>query len=113
MTDQPTSHHPPDALDDLVANLLACEGVLSQVISHMVQFEASGHSVPDAAPIPEVAHSLIRSVVGPLAHDHSKRDIKTAAKIVIQVTDAIAREIHIVDPAWIDEINGGGDPRSN
>jgi hypothetical protein len=98
MTDQVASSQLPDALDDLVTELLACGAVLSQIISHMVRFQASGRAAPDAAPIPEVAHSLIRGVLGDVRKRHSKRDIKVAARIVKEATDAIGEEIFFVGP---------------
>jgi len=55
MTEPIDSFQPPDALDELVEQLLECGAVLSQIISHMVRFQAGGRAAPDAAPIPEVA----------------------------------------------------------
>jgi hypothetical protein len=98
MTDHVDSSPPPDALDDLTTQLLECGGVLSQIISHMVQFQAAGRSAPDAAPIPEIAHSLIRGVLGGVGKRHSKRDIKVAAAIVKQATASISNEIYFVGP---------------
>ena len=98
MNDHDASSHPPDALDELVTELLECGGVLSQVIGHMVRFQAAGRSNPDAAPIPEVAHSLIRSVLRDVGKRHSKRDIKVAAAIVKQATASICDEIYCVEP---------------
>jgi len=92
------SSQPPDALDELVTELLECGAVLSQIISHMVQFQAAGRAVPDAAPIPEVAHSLIRGVLRGVGKRHSKRDIKVAASIVKQATASIGDEIYLVEP---------------
>ncbi|MDQ6776870.1 MAG: hypothetical protein M3071_11800 [Actinomycetota bacterium] len=98
MSDHIDSSPPPDALDQLVTQLLECGGVLSQIISHMVQFQAAGRSAPDAAPIPEVAHSLVRSVLGDVGKRHSKRDINIAAAIVKQATASICAEIYYVGP---------------
>jgi hypothetical protein len=80
--------------------------VLSQIISNMVQFDASGRSDPDAVPIPEAAHSLMRSVIEPTAAKHSKRDVRVAAKIVGQATAAMCEDIFTVDPDWLDAVNG-------
>jgi hypothetical protein len=98
MTDLLHPSPPPDALDDLVTQLLECGAILSQIISHMVQFQAAGRSAPDAAPIPEVAHSLIRGVLGGVGKRHSKRDIRAAATIVKQATASIGNEIYFVGP---------------
>jgi len=104
MTDDTPVRETNDPLDDLVDELLECGAVLSQMISGMVRFEASGRAVPDSAPIPDVAHDLIRSVSIDLRHQHSRRDIKVAAKIVKQVTEAICSDIFIVDPDELDRL---------
>jgi hypothetical protein len=98
MTDQLHSSQPPDAVDELVTQLLECGAVLSQMISHMVKFDAAGLSSPDAAPIPETAHFLIRDVLHDVRKQHSKRDIKVAARIVKQATYAICNDIFYVGP---------------
>src|SRR5579872_674414 len=99
---------PADELDELVAELLGCGAVLSQMISQMVRFEASGRSAPDVAPIPEVAHSLLRDALGDLRKRHSKRDLRVATAIVSEATKRICDDIFMVDPEWIDEILGDG-----
>lgn len=107
MTEHRCSPQPPsDALDELVAHLLAFGGVLSQIIAHMVRFDTSGKAAPDAAPIPDVAHSLISGISGPLSIRHSKRDIRVAAKIVQELTDEICEEIIFVPP----ELTEGAQP---
>ncbi len=78
--------------------LLECGAVLSQLISGMVEFSASGRAAPDAAPIPEIAHSLIRGVLDDVAKRHSKRDIKVAAAIVEEATAAMCNDIFYVGP---------------
>ena len=87
-----------DALDALIAELLDCGGALSQIITGMHEFEASGPSSPDLRPIPEVAHSLIRSVVEDLPKRHSDEAIRASADIVNEITAAICDEIFIVPP---------------
>jgi hypothetical protein len=100
------------ALDDLVTELLGCGAVLSQIISHMVRFEAEGLSTPDTAPIPAVAHGLIRGVLTQVRHSHSRRDLKVAAAIVRQTTEAISENLFVVDAetcrSWIDSEHGDG-----
>jgi hypothetical protein len=98
MTNSLPSSPLPDALDDLTTRLLECGAVLSQLISHMVEFQATGRSAPDAAPIPEIAHSLIRGVLRDVGKQHSKRDIKLAAAIVKQTTASISRDLYYVGP---------------
>jgi hypothetical protein len=98
MTDQSHSAQPPDPLDELTEQLLECGAVLSQLISGMVEHQASGRSAPDAAPIPEVAHSLVFDVLRSVRKGYSKRDIRVAAKIVEAATEAICNDIFIVGP---------------
>ncbi len=82
MADQGDPPKPDAALDELVTRLLECGAVLSQIVGHMVQFEASGRSAPGAAPIPTVAHSLIRSVIAEPTEAHSAAEIGSAALII-------------------------------
>ncbi len=87
MTDHTQSSQPAGPFDELATQLLECGAVLSQVVSHMVQFEASGRSAPDAAPVPEVAHDV---------KQFSKADIVRAAEVVEAATDAIHQNIFFV-----------------
>jgi hypothetical protein len=96
MTQHLDSAGPTDPVDELVTQLLASGAVLSQIISHMVRFQASGRSAPDAAPIPETAHSILRSVLDGVLKRHSRRDIQVAAAIVREATDAIADDVFFV-----------------
>lgn len=89
---------PEDPLDELVIELLACGGALSQLITGMAEFSASGRSAPDAAPIPDIARSLIRDVCRDVTKRHSKRDVKVAAAIVREATDAICNDVFTVNP---------------
>jgi len=89
---------PEDPVDELVIELLACGGALSQMITGMAEFAASGQAAPDAPPIPEVARSLIRDVCAELAKRHPERDVKVAAAIVREATDAICSDIFAVNP---------------
>jgi hypothetical protein len=107
---------PRDGLNDLVTALLGCGGVLSQIISQMVRWEASGQSAPDAAPIPETAHSLICSVLPEVKRKHSSRDLKVAARIINEVTEAISENIFLVplDEAAASTVDGdAGQPGGN
>jgi len=101
MADQGDPPKPDAALDELVTRLLECGAVLSQIVGHMVQFEASGRSAPGAAPIPTVAHSLIRSVIAEPTEAHSAAEIGSAALIIKAVTETISEEIFIVDPSML------------
>lgn len=78
--------------------LLDCGGVLSQIVGRMVEFQAAGRSAPDAAPIPEVAHSLIRGVLDGVGKRHSKRDIRVTATIIAEATEAMCENIFFVGP---------------
>lgn len=98
MTDQdaaPTA----DVLDALVDQLLACAAPISQMMARMHEFEASGLSSPDAPPIFEVAHSLIRSVVDDLTERYADDQIQVASVIVAQATVAICKNIFFVPPS--------------
>jgi hypothetical protein len=98
MTEPLHPAHQADSLDELVTQLLECGGALTQIIAGMVEYQASGRSAPDAAPIPEVAHSLIRGVLSGVQKRHSKRDIRVAAAIVREATDAIVNDVFFVGP---------------
>jgi hypothetical protein len=111
-----TEHTDPaqrkDALDELVTELLECGAVLSQMISGMVQWEAAGLSAPDAAPIPETAHTLVRGVLGDVRRRHSRRDVRVAAAIVKESTAAICENIFFIPveeaESWGTRRNGDG-----
>lgn len=51
---------------------------------------------------PEVAHRLVRSVVGDLRKCHSKRDVAVAARIVHEVCERICNDIFFVSPGHVD-----------
>ena len=76
MTD---THPTPNALDALVAELLDCGGALSQIVDHMHAFGSSGLASPDVPPILEVAHSVIRSVLGEVSERHSEEPLRRPA----------------------------------
>lgn len=110
MRDQHDHSHRPPPLDKLVTELLECGGVLSQIIAGMVRFDAAGLSAPDLAPIPEVAHELILSVLDEVRRTYSKRDIRTAAAMIGLATNAIRDNIFGVDPSWIKAVQDGKEP---
>ena len=96
----------PDALDALIAQLLDCGGVLSQMIGHMQAFDSSGLSSPETRSVLEVAHSVIRSVLGDVSERHSEEEIRVSAELVEQVTAAMCDEIFIFPPAEIRRMRG-------
>ena len=100
MTDQEVAPT-PDLLDVLVDQLLACGAPISQMMAHMHEFEASGLSSPDAPPIFEVAHSLIRSAVDDLTDRYSDDEIRISAEVVAQATIAICENIFVVPQSEI------------
>lgn len=89
MTDSFSRSQATDALDQLVDQLLICGGVLSQIIGHMIQTEAAGRFTPDAAPIPESAHAVIRDAIGDAMRRHQDREINAAARIIDKAAHAI------------------------
>src|SRR5438874_5940392 len=86
MTDHLAQLPPGNALDELVDQLLECGGVLSQIVGHMVRAEASGLSSPDAAPIAEVAHDVIRDAVSEKMARYGAADLTAAARVVKDAT---------------------------
>lgn len=103
MTNHSDSPLPRQPLDVLTTELLEVGASLSQIVGGMIKFEAQHGPVPDAAPIPEVAHFLIRSVLDGVGKHHSKRDIRVAAAIIAESNEAISENIFIVDPKLFDE----------
>lgn len=97
MTEQADPTIADDPLDKLVFELLGVGAVLSQIVSHMIRSEAGGRSVPDAAPIPDVAHAVLRDVLGDLRR-HSARDLTIASAIVGEATEAICDGLFLVNP---------------
>jgi hypothetical protein len=71
------------------------------MMASMHEFEASGLSSPDAPPIFEVGHSLIRSVVDDLTDRYSDDEIRVSSEIVAQVTMAICENVFFVPPSEI------------
>jgi hypothetical protein len=111
MTDHLAPLQPGDGLDQLVDQLLNCSGVLSQIVSHMIEVDAAGFSSPDAAPIPEVAHNVVRDAVGETVCRHPEYDIETAARIIEEATNAVCENVFLVpslDAQW--PPNGQGRP---
>jgi hypothetical protein len=106
MTDQQVAPT-PDLLDVLVDQLLACGAPISQMMASMHEFEASGLSSPDAPPIFEVAHSLIRSAVGDLTDRYSDDELRISAEVVAQATIAICESIFVVPQSEIRLSLGG------
>lgn len=98
MTHSSVPDPPLDPVDELAAQLVEAGAVLSQIISHMVEFQAAGRSAPDAVPIPEMAQSLIRGVLDGVRKAHSKRDIRIAAAIIAESTGAICENVFFVGP---------------
>ena len=101
-----------DELDELTVELLDCGGVLSQIIGHMVRFEAAGRSAPGAASIPAAAHSLARSTLIVLRRRHSRRDLKIAAAIVKEATEAIYEGILLIPFEDFEDLGTDCDPGS-
>ena len=99
MTD-PTKSSPdrPEPLDEVIAELLDCGGVLSQIITAMVEFQAGGRPTPDQAPTPEIAHSVVRGVTIGLTERFSAVDLTTTAAVVHEVTEALCNDLFVVGP---------------
>ena len=108
MTDHLTPHHfSQDPLDRLVAQLLGCGGVLSQLIQGMIDWEAEHPPPPDAVPIPETAHKLVREVLDEVRKRYSRGQVAMAARIVELATELIANNIFTVSPELMNELEAG------
>ena len=92
---------PPDVLDVLVDQLLACGAPISQMMVRMHEFEESGLSSPDAPPAFEVAHSVIRDVIDDFTERYSDDEIRIASEIVAQATVAMCKNIFFVAPSEV------------
>jgi hypothetical protein len=66
-----------------------------------------GRAGPRLAPVPEMAHRLIESVLKEVRRGHWRRDIRVAATIVGQVAQAIAENIFEVSPERFDQLEEG------
>ncbi|HET9104811.1 MAG TPA: hypothetical protein VFN55_15775 [Solirubrobacteraceae bacterium] len=109
MTEPTVETPPPDPLDRLTSSLLGSGAVLSQIVAHMARFQAAGLSNPDAVPIPEAAHAVVKSAITGLGRRHSRRDLRLAARIISEAEKAIADEVFIVDPGWLEATLSDGD----
>jgi hypothetical protein len=90
--------YPQDpTLEELAKQLLEVGAVLSQIVGHMVRAGAAGQASPEAAPIPDLAGSLVAEALADVKPKHSRRDLKVAAAIVGEATDAICENIFTVD----------------
>ena len=96
MADQTSADPPADLGRELAASLLNCGGVLSQIVSHMVRFEAAGRSLPDTAPIPEVAQALVEEQVGTVLPKYSADQIKLSTALIDEITNEICENIYFV-----------------
>lgn len=98
MSDQNNTHPPQDPLDELVDELFGWNWLVTHMISSMLRSEANGHSHPDAPPIPDVAHRLIRDEIEAVCRRHSAQDIEVATTILAEAADAVSENIFIVNP---------------
>ena len=89
---------PATPLDAYVAALLAIHGQLAGVIDHMMAFQASGRSAPDAPPIPVVLAGLLTDILAPLAGDDGRTDLEVAARLLEAASDLIGSELLLVNP---------------
>lgn len=99
----------PHVLDEFIRELLGAGAVLSQIVDQMVRHAAKAGPVPNLAPIPDVAHELLASVLSDLKHRHSRRDLKVAAWILKEATDRICEEVYFVDLDKLDDLGIDGD----
>ena len=80
-----------------VEQLVPLAGQLHQLLAHMEQFEADGHSAPDAPPVPDVLASLLDSILTPLGRRRPD-DLANAADVLQAVAKVVDEELFLVDP---------------
>lgn len=80
-----------------VEELVPLAGQLHLVLAHMEQFQADGHSAPDAPPIADVLAGLLDGVLAPLARERAD-DLAAAAGVLAAVAAAIESELFLVVP---------------
>jgi hypothetical protein len=111
MCDRVERNQPPDPLDHLIDKLMASGGVFSQIIHHMLEFEHSPAGSDELAAVLEVAHSLVRSVMGGVGERHSLRDIRIASSVVDDVTNVICEEVFLYSAASDEDEASTGERR--
>jgi hypothetical protein len=97
-----------DSVDALVAQVVECGAVMSQIVNHMVASQASGRCAPDAPPIDVVLHQLLRGVLEPLVKTHPPSKTRQTTSMLKSITKTISEEIFLV-PLGDDDDHGGGD----
>ena len=80
-----------------VEQLVPLAGQLHLLLAHMEQFQADGHSAPDAPPIPDVLASLLDGILAPLARERPD-DLAVAAGVLAEVAKAVESELFLVEP---------------
>lgn len=86
------------ALDDVIAQLLAVTGPLTQILEHMARVSATGQSAPDAPPVAEVLTGLLRDVLEPLPAAHGEHVLQSTAAVLDQAAELICSEVFLVPP---------------
>ena len=90
-------HAIPSKARPFVEQLVPLAGRLHLLLSHMEQFQADGHSAPDAPPVPDVLANLLESVLTPLARRRAG-DLAAAADVLAAVTKVVESELFLVEP---------------
>jgi hypothetical protein len=99
---------PDDPLGAYVAALLVLNGQLMGVVDHMLAFQASGRSAPDAPPIPVVLTELLTGILGPLAEGDGAAELELAAAMLEATSGRIASELFLVSPDLDEELDDEG-----
>ena len=90
---------PEDKLGELVAGLLDCGGVLSQLVAATADPAKPNDGQGGAlVPITDVVRVLVRDVLAELEVRHKPQDVATAARIVREAAEVMATDIFFVDP---------------
>ena len=87
----------PSKARPFVEQLVPLAGQLHLLLGHMEQFQADGHSAPDAPPVPDVLATLLDGVLTPLARRRAE-DLAAAADVLAAVSKAVEEELFLVEP---------------
>ncbi len=99
MNDPHISAITPEALDEFIRQLFACNWVLGQMIAGMIERAQSDPDDADQASSTDDAYSMIRRAIGQLVDRHDSRQIEAARNLIDEVLDAISDDKQIFPPA--------------
>jgi hypothetical protein len=86
---------PAEAIGELTDELVRVGASLSQIVAHMSRSAAA--APPDADPAGDILRRLLCEVLEPELDGHTVSELLDAAGIVALATDAINRDLFLVD----------------